>query len=199
MMGLTAEVRLDPPRLILIVRFEPGTPRLSRWKKGNIFAPRPSRGRAPCAVASLARSSPRPDDVPKLTSPPTPTSPSRSRRRLRTRRRSSAPSAASRSATTPTSPRTTRASKSFTRSRRRTECSPAPTSPTSSSHRTRSGTPTTGDGRTGTRAPRTASRESTPSRRGEGWAKKRGGLAWASSFGPWRARRRGGNVESSSR
>lgn len=48
----------------------PEHPRLSRWKKGNIFAPRPSRGRAPCAVASLARSSPRPDDVPKLTSTP---------------------------------------------------------------------------------------------------------------------------------
>ena len=44
MMGLTAEVRLDPPRLILIVRFEPGTPRLSRWKKGEYLRPAPVEG-----------------------------------------------------------------------------------------------------------------------------------------------------------
>ena len=79
-------------------------------------------------------------------------------RKLRTRRRSSARSAASPSATTPTSRRTTRAWKSFTRSKRRTASSPARSSRTSSSRRTRSGTRTIGDGRTGTKAPRTASR-----------------------------------------
>ena len=63
MMGLTTEVRLDPPRLILIVRFEPETPRLERRKR--ISSPRARRG-----VARRARSDPSPVPRPGPTALP---------------------------------------------------------------------------------------------------------------------------------
>jgi len=116
-------------------------------ERKRISAPRPLERRA-CPVALLEAPA---HHIPSPTFPP-------HHRKLRTRRRSSARSAASPSATTPTLRRTTRAWKSFTRSKRRTASSPARSSRTSSSRRTRSGTRTIGDGRTGTKAPRTASR-----------------------------------------